>query len=480
MKVLICGATGKMGGGMVKARKGGPHELYALTRDPTSKAAEALKTEGIPLLQGDFNDPQHKSCSRDMAKLMKLPPELLLDIFQHLDNADLARCKRLCKAANEAARQIPLQRHTLKIDHVGHSVWKFFRMLLMNPTACDRLTDLRIEWHRRTEDEATWTEKWSWTTEERHLLEQLKSSTSDAKSTPTDGKFSNLRSSLNTYTYSGKKEIFKVVEDGVNSEALLPLILYFTTNLEILDLGDAQLELVVCDYYGPSYAKYNAIASLLPEEDRLNREDEYFEDDSVETFEKFEEAHIPGGFSLWFQVNIGHPGSYLPGLLNLKHLKHGMDDSVFTSEYLHGWYARYLAPLLFLPHIETIHTTRCATLGMGTHDAISTDLRRIQNIPVFTQDGGESKAKATKSSVRELIFDDARMIDLDYIYIAKVTENLTKVIISQSEESWLLDDQPSIVGAFRKNNSGLSLDNITINEKSGEEVGEIEASSPDG
>ncbi|KAK6534140.1 hypothetical protein TWF281_005478 [Arthrobotrys megalospora] len=56
MKVLILGATGKMGGGMAKALVGGPHELYAVTRDPTSAKAEALKSNGVIVFQGDFND----------------------------------------------------------------------------------------------------------------------------------------------------------------------------------------------------------------------------------------------------------------------------------------------------------------------------------------------------------------------------------------------------------------------------------------
>ncbi|KAK6356897.1 hypothetical protein TWF718_001237 [Orbilia javanica] len=56
MKVLILGATGRMGGGMAKALKDSPHQLYALSRDPTSAKAEALKSNGVTVLKGDFDD----------------------------------------------------------------------------------------------------------------------------------------------------------------------------------------------------------------------------------------------------------------------------------------------------------------------------------------------------------------------------------------------------------------------------------------
>lgn len=61
-KVLVLAATGTMGSGLIKALKDDPdHELYAFTRNTDSKAATALKADGIKVLQGDFSDPESLS-----------------------------------------------------------------------------------------------------------------------------------------------------------------------------------------------------------------------------------------------------------------------------------------------------------------------------------------------------------------------------------------------------------------------------------
>lgn len=57
MRVLVVGATGKQGGRTVDAllAKDG-FEVFALTRNPGSRAATSLQAKGVKLLQGDLND----------------------------------------------------------------------------------------------------------------------------------------------------------------------------------------------------------------------------------------------------------------------------------------------------------------------------------------------------------------------------------------------------------------------------------------
>ena len=54
--ILITGATGHQGGAVAAALAGGAFQLRAMTRKPDSPAAEALKTKGLTVVQGDLDD----------------------------------------------------------------------------------------------------------------------------------------------------------------------------------------------------------------------------------------------------------------------------------------------------------------------------------------------------------------------------------------------------------------------------------------
>jgi len=54
--VLITGATGKQGGATVRALQGRGFRLLAMTRNPDGDAARALKTNGVEVIQADFDD----------------------------------------------------------------------------------------------------------------------------------------------------------------------------------------------------------------------------------------------------------------------------------------------------------------------------------------------------------------------------------------------------------------------------------------
>lgn len=56
--LLVTGATGKQGGATINAllAAGGSNKIHALTRNPSSKAAQALASRGVTLVQGNLNE----------------------------------------------------------------------------------------------------------------------------------------------------------------------------------------------------------------------------------------------------------------------------------------------------------------------------------------------------------------------------------------------------------------------------------------
>jgi uncharacterized protein YbjT (DUF2867 family) len=55
--VVVAGATGRLGA-VVDALLAGGHSVRAMTRQPRSPAAEALRARGAEIVYGDFDDPE--------------------------------------------------------------------------------------------------------------------------------------------------------------------------------------------------------------------------------------------------------------------------------------------------------------------------------------------------------------------------------------------------------------------------------------
>ena len=58
-RLVVTGATGKQGGGLISAlleKPNHPFEIYAVTRDPASKGSEALSRQGVKVIKGDFDN----------------------------------------------------------------------------------------------------------------------------------------------------------------------------------------------------------------------------------------------------------------------------------------------------------------------------------------------------------------------------------------------------------------------------------------
>ncbi|MCH8271828.1 MAG: NmrA family NAD(P)-binding protein, partial [Candidatus Marinimicrobia bacterium] len=56
--ILVTGATGTQGGSVIRNLADKGYELRALTRNPESEKALALKTSGVNVFKGDMNDPE--------------------------------------------------------------------------------------------------------------------------------------------------------------------------------------------------------------------------------------------------------------------------------------------------------------------------------------------------------------------------------------------------------------------------------------
>ncbi|KAK6350973.1 hypothetical protein TWF718_004151 [Orbilia javanica] len=154
---------------------------------------------------------------------LSLPNEILTTIFDDrcLSNADLTRIQLTCKLFRENIRRKNNRRYTFKVDAVEHPTWRLIRYLLKNPEVGERIDEITVQWKRRdASDEGTWTTRWNWDSKECELIHKL----------------------VRAWCLDHSTE--RSIQHGLNSEALLPLLLVFTPNLKTLDMGDIDSELV--------------------------------------------------------------------------------------------------------------------------------------------------------------------------------------------------------------------------------------------
>ncbi|EGX47128.1 hypothetical protein AOL_s00097g174 [Orbilia oligospora ATCC 24927] len=151
-----------------------------------------------------------------------LPNEILVQIFSNksLSNKDLTNAQLTCRLFKDNIQSfITSNRHYIfRVDEVSQPTWKLIRYLINNPelNSGHQIVSITVEWHRRVaKSEDTWTKPWFWIAADESKLESL---------------FYKYRLTDNTRS--------NILHHGRNSESLLPLLLYFTPNLKILDLGN--------------------------------------------------------------------------------------------------------------------------------------------------------------------------------------------------------------------------------------------------
>ncbi|KAK6333654.1 hypothetical protein TWF730_003838 [Orbilia blumenaviensis] len=323
------------------------------------------------------------------------------------------------------------------------------------------MQEIIVSWSRRRADSPkTFTRRWKWTREDRARIEFYRTELAGCISSAT----------------------FDAMLEGVNSESLLPFIFCYTVRLKDLDLGFVEAGLVARSWFclGEGFENLRRVLGPGPRdegfkyiEDEVEGEDTGYNDpdtepDDIYVQEQFLTKQMPAGAeeegALWFNVNIGAPGNYLPGLRGVIRLQSRSTIYQFPLTALSGWSAKYIAPLLFLPNLQELEVEGHATIG-GLKDQFYYPL----SIPLQLY-------KGLKSKVKRLSLVDGRMRVDDYDALAELTGNLEYLQIYHTYRYEELSPQEyaSIASFFRKNNrSTLSLEEICINDIPGTDMVDV-------
>ncbi|KAF3923687.1 hypothetical protein ABW20_dc0101545 [Dactylellina cionopaga] len=325
-----------------------------------------------------------------MVCLTTLPVEILAEIFTQdsLTAADITRIKRVCKFFSALAR-IPLSSYTFKVDAYTHPTWKFVRYLLKNPKDGEQIRKIRVEYYRREcyQGPEEWTTWWEWTPEEIGKIKEIQK-----------------RWDLSKY-------LVGTIIGGMNSEALLELVLCFTPNLESLDMGHVD----PCVVYGLDDTKaFDKLPDHIIEFFRNGvRAEREGHEDSKE-LEKLTWKSIPGDIRTGSELE---PSTYLWShtlfrddskdkfeqlFANLRYFSHG-----FWEDHPPGMPINTLISIFFLPNIHTIQLSRCTV-----RDYVEDEIMEVRPHRVF---------EGFKSKVKRLKFRDSAIDRKGYIAIAKLT-----------------------------------------------------------
>ncbi|KAK6514041.1 hypothetical protein TWF506_008468 [Arthrobotrys conoides] len=294
-----------------------------------------------------------------MASITTLPAETLLQIFKDdsLTPTDLAQCAQTCRKFRGLAC-LPDHKidYIFKVDHPSHASWRLIRCILLNPALGERIQTLQLEWHRRRRrDKSTWTLKWDWTEDELTKISEL-------------CKRWDLNSSLYT-----------AIKIGLNSEALLPLLFCFTTKLESLDVGNVGHDMISDEYGHTIYdaARIYTHCMGIPLPDNYSQPSLPVNEHEVNLTQWFESGgaeYYPKGrvrepiSRLPWVYSAFTPGSWSPGLSNIKEFSHGGSNSNslrYRPQSLNDWPNKNLSKILQLPKLETLKLSHLNAL-MGT------------------------------------------------------------------------------------------------------------------
>ncbi|KAK6352573.1 hypothetical protein TWF730_009397 [Orbilia blumenaviensis] len=324
-----------------------------------------------------------------------LPTELLLQIFKckELSPVDLVRCGRTCRRYHDITNSSEFKiDYTFQVDHISHSGWRLIRCLLLNPALGERFQSLQIAWHRRRRrDKTTWTTKWNWTEEE----------------------LAHISAVLNKWGIDDSGTLYRAIEIGLNSEALIPLLLCFTTTLESLDIGEVAHDMI-SDEYGHTildaaqiFSHCMGLSSGSPQPgardskgERISRTSRRrpldpsgtYKVDLSEWYHSGAGHYNPGGRLVeplrhipWI-YNAFNPKAWPPGLVSLKEFSHGSSNSAalrYRPRSLNTWPNRNLSTVLQLPNLETLKLSHInALMGTPIHTQIKPP-HKLKHLEIF-------------------------------------------------------------------------------------------------
>ncbi|KAF3172711.1 hypothetical protein TWF225_010000 [Orbilia oligospora] len=385
------------------------------------------------------------------AIILSLPNEILSNIFKDrcLSNADLTRLQLTCGLFRDNIQQQTSRRYTFRVDAQGHPTWRLIRSLLKNPKLGERFGEITVRWERRdASNKETWTEKWSWEKDEFEKIDDLCE-----------------KWCIDDHTQ-------RSIGGGMNSEALLPLLLVYTTNLKTLDLGTIDVGLVT-----HTYQEWRSGVALLAigESEHSDAQAEFDEkcqshkprDRDIFLFENLpyqlssrRESRARNMYSYYIhrgedpmnkpeRTSPDPDSAVLPGLANLEHFRIG-------SERVEGYGSEPVPSLdvfafLLLPAIKTIQAFGVSNL-------------KPYSIGGYTGSIGDENVSTVKHLVLQTV-GDSRMHERMYMLgpaqaqvqtkvttfvdvVAGITRNLESVYVKTRED----EGSEALGRAFLENN----------------------------
>ncbi|KAK6530776.1 hypothetical protein TWF281_007611 [Arthrobotrys megalospora] len=352
-----------------------------------------------------------------MAPILSLPVEILLQIFQNesLTAADVARCARTCRLFHDTAATCKID-YNFQVDDVSRSAWRLIRCLLVNPALGQRFRKITVTWHRRRPRKPkTWAKRWRWTR---------------------PGERAKLAAICDRWPISHSD-----MKKGMNSEVLLPILLFFTPKLESIDFGQPITGMI---YPGFTYREGIRIWEHCQDEPgcdfKWTGKDRW--DDGRDYFQAIGAMCIPDEL-LWFYTALD-PNDWLPGLSNIKEFSHGS----CTDKGRRGWPAKQLPKIMLLPHLETLRICRCSALQSALPKDIGFSTR--------------------KSPIKRLELINCIFRTSDYETLAGYTGSLKSLrcVIDETPlmrgEEWKVSPEDLVDIFLDSNGNTLSRDQITI------------------
>ncbi|KAF3915787.1 hypothetical protein ABW21_db0200227 [Orbilia brochopaga] len=340
---------------------------------------------------------------------------------------------------------------TFKVDEPSHSAWKLFRLIVLRDRDLDRdigqhIGTIRVKWQRRNPAfRDTWTRPWVWSAEEKRRLLAIEDSL-------------HLDPFLAT---------MYAITVGVNSEALIPALLFHTPNLKVLDLGTVPVGAQLYQYisYGPIVRdladRLKRLGNLLRPENLNNDTAWNLGPENLENSASAGNDSLPDSDKpnhnlppsvpllepsyhepqLWTQFNAS---PRIPGLANITSFEYKTESGAQIGNRAHPV---LLLPFLLLPHIEIFDVSGISGFKEGVYRSIRSAL---------------NKWNGRKSTVRKLAIQESILDEDDWIALAGVTQTLDSATISiTTRESLLLypypedkeTDKDAVETAFLQNNS---------------------------
>ncbi|KAF3200833.1 hypothetical protein TWF106_000612 [Orbilia oligospora] len=364
-----------------------------------------------------------------MASLTTLPAELLTQILtdQTLTTFDISNCALTSRRLYNLTADRKTK-YSFHIDHRSQSTWKLIACILSNPRIGHRIHRIIVTWHRRNPHKPkSWTPQWLWKSQE---LEQIKSIC---------GKY-------------GVEFLYPVIEDGFNSEALLPFLLCLTPNLQSLDFGAIAPSMI----HGGTYSAEAAVRIFKACERRYTGQNykvrHNIKDRRVYFDSRWGSSYRQNILWTYSALNLPRPNS-IPGLSNLKHFRHGPSGP--WRRRCPGWPAEYMIKILLLPNLKTASFCGAVTFNPTKP---GDDYKPLSATLEFTA--------GKKSSVKELEIINCELERSDYSTLAELTGSLEvfKGTVFEGYHWWRSGNKLSyMINTFRENNpKTLAANNISV------------------